>query len=1399
MGVRRGARIWFRRLAVALVLCVASVIAGAYLLLATGWGRSLGTTLINRLASTQSQTVTLGGLEQVIGGQLLLNEVALSDRDGVWAQIGNIAVTYSTSQLLLGTVQLDAVRIGAIRLHRLPRTENETAPADARQTLLPARLLPAPLRSITLAGIEIDEIAIDEQILGVRKRVSLGGNLSAQNAPLMSAADLRFTDLDNGTEIARAVWAIDTGNDDFAVKFSMAEDAGGLVAGLLAIPGHPALGVQIETTGPFSALSGRLAVDLDHQRIASGDLLLALGHDKQQVTATLKGEIASFAPDVIAPLVAGRSDLQFHVSRDGDGNIDIGRARYSSALVKLNAAGRYAPGHDNVDLDFDARMGASGEPVTLRPDQGVAVQFSDLALSGSLRGSLQRAVLQIKGAVAAASYGDAILENARLTLASDDVNLIGFSATVSARAEIGDVRPGDDNLDPLLAGGVRINTAARLADSSIDATALRIESNHFHASAKGTFNLATRRAEGVVNATIMKSATGVYRQLFADDDARLRATLASEDNRLTIKALEMESANLGARLAGWLDGDAFALNGDLTLARLSALHAKIAGQATLKLSAKGDFSNPGGRIDLSTRDLTFDGERLRNLHGEIEGSLADGVSLDVRGDFRGEEVRASAHYVQADDRTRRLSDIVVLAPASRISGALAISPDGMAMGTLDFDLSDLSQIAPLVLQEQLAGALAGSIRLHADDTGQSAQAHARAPEFHAQGIVAKGLDIHLNATDIRRNPIIDGQVSLQNVQSAEQRVENLQFAVSGGPDRFPVRISAVYDGQPAKITALVTRADEAINIVVERLAARYQSIPLALSRAASISLAGNTVALDIPELNTGAGRISATGTLGQQLDLDLDVTRMPLALIDHFAPTGQSLQGALDGQVKLTGTLENPRVSYGYTATGLSVAASREAKFAALDVTGKGAFADDSLSMSNRISGGGIGATMGGTINTKTQSLDISLDGNFPFEYFAQPLSRAGMGLTGAATLQAQATGSASTPKIRGKLVVSGAQVVDVASKLAVSDISGTADFDNERIRVPGLTGKIGSSGRLGISGQASLRPADALASDFAITVRDAIFDDGVVSAKFNAAVRLAGPLAKGGEIGGTATIAQATITIPEKFPNVVSPVEIKHKDASSAVRRQAEAFAPKPSRGTSGAGMKLAVRVDAPRRIYVRGRGLDAELGGSLTIAGTTSQPEITGIISMRRGRIDLLTRRFDFESGQVAFSGPLQPSLDFTASTRSAGHIYSIVVRGPASEPEFLFRSSPSLPQDEIIARMFFGKSLSSLSALQIAQLASAVATLSGTGSGPGMLERLRNLSGLDNIDVKTNERGETTVGVGGYLNERTYVNVEKGTSAASGKVRIDLEITDTLKARGETSADGNTKAGIFFEKDY
>ena len=162
--------------------------------------------------------------------------------------------------------------------------------------------------------------------------------------------------------------------------------------------------------------------------------------------------------------------------------------------------------------------------------------------------------------------------------------------------------------------------------------------------------------------------------------------------------------------------------------------------------------------------------------------------------------------------------------------------------------------------------------------------------------------------------------------------------------------------------------------------------------------------------------------------------------------------------------------------------------------------------------------------------------------------------------------------------------------------------------------------------------------------------------------------------------------------------------------------------------------------------------------------------------------------------------PTLDFAATSSVNSSTVTVTITGEATNPKFAFSSSPAAPEDEVLAQLVFGRAMGSLSAVQIAQLAQAAAVLAGVGGSTSLLDNLQGQLGVDDIDVKTDEEtGDTSVSVGKYLNDRTYLSIEKGSQPGSGKAAIDLNVGRGVKLRGEATDSGETKGGIFFEREY
>jgi len=222
----------------------------------------------------------------------------------------------------------------------------------------------------------------------------------------------------------------------------------------------------------------------------------------------------------------------------------------------------------------------------------------------------------------------------------------------------------------------------------------------------------------------------------------------------------------------------------------------------------------------------------------------------------------------------------------------------------------------------------------------------------------------------------------------------------------------------------------------------------------------------------------------------------------------------------------------------------------------------------------------------------------------------------------------------------------------------------------------------------------------------------------------------------------------------------------------------------------------NAPDRVFVRGRRLDAALGGTLHIGGTTAQVVPAGAFELIRGRLDILQQRFVLSDGRADLQGSFVPTLDLRADTESRnGTAISIIVQGPATAPLISFSSSPELPQDEVLAQLLFGRDLASITPLQAVQLAAAVGTLAGRGGG-GLIAGIRTELGVDDFDVVTGDDGSAALRIGKHIADNVYTDVTIGTET---EVNINLDLTRDITVTGTVSGAGETSLGIYYERDY
>ena len=577
-----------------------------------------------------------------------------------------------------------------------------------------------------------------------------------------------------------------------------------------------------------------------------------------------------------------------------------------------------------------------------------------------------------------------------------------------------------------------------------------------------------------------------------------------------------------------------------------------------------------------------------------------------------------------------------------------------------------------------------------------------------------------------------------------------------------------------------------------------------------VSVIGNTTAekVNLTATLTGPDALnsSISGTVALQsmkMELAGKLNAFPLALIDRAAG-GQGVRGLVTGGFNLLGTPAKPRVNFDLDGSNISVSAMRDNGIAPLAFRTSGSFVNNVITLPDaRVTGAdSMNFSLSGRIPLQLDGLNAAAEGTVPLSVLNVALARNGLSASGTGNVSLRATGSITVPDLSGTMTLSGGTFVSAAANMRLEDVNINASFAGNKLNLSRASARNSRGGTIEANGAITIDPVAGFPIDLTTSVRDLRYTDGrLATALANGSLNMSGALLRQSQISGEVDIEELEFSLVQQLGTKKSyQLDVQHINITPRVRQTLDRadISETPEREVQpDSDISFDVTVNAPNQVFVRGRGVDAELGGSLKLTGTSRNLKPLGQFNLIRGRINILARRIELDEGNILFEGTLDPKIYLLARTISDDVEATVTLEGPASKPVLAFSSVPELPQDEVLARLVFDNSLASLSALQVAQLATAAGELSGR-TGPSFFSQLRDATGLDDLDFETDNQGTTTVRVGKYIQDNVYSSIEAD-NRGSSRATVNLDINQNFTAKGTLDSDGNTSFGIFFEKDY
>jgi translocation and assembly module TamB len=1380
--------------------------------------------------SGEGRQVSIRGFAGALSGRATLDSLTVSDDQGEWLTLNDVVLDWNRGALFRGRLEVAELSAAEILLPRLATpAESDEAPVPEASGSFSLPELPV---SVSIDKIAAGRVVIGQPVFGVEALVSVAGAVRLEGGEGSANLVLEKLDAPGGIMLDAAY---SNANEVLALDLKVSEGPDGIVAALLDLPGRPSVDFSVSGEAPITAYAADISLATEGAERLTGRIATSQPAGSEDGTlrtvVTLFGDIAPIFNPEYQPFFGPDVRLGAAITSFPDGRLSIEDLDISAASLQLG--GGLLIGSDKLpdEIRLSGEI-ASEQGAVLLPLPGVETRIDRMDLDvtfDAAEGDTWTGAFEIAGLDRPGFAAESLTLDGRGRIMSGDARAV--TAALSFRASALDLGTPDaaDAIGELVTGRADIDWAS---GAPLSLRTLTIEGESY--ALNGSMELALEEAGPAVSGQARVSADEL--SAFSGLAGRTLGGSISVETRFAAQPLaglfdvsaKGESRNLivsqpqaDGILAGSASLDVEATRDEtgisLRLTTLETPNASLTGQASLKsggssLSLAGTLADAALVLPQVSGPIRLNAAALEDMDRvwswQLETAL-EGTRLTAEGnavDIYGTPVIAAAGRFEADD----LSDFAALA-GRPLAGRIETDFSGEVVADLSRASVRLKGTASdLKVDDPRADALlAGPVALDLDGSMAGEVVSLRDSTID-------GPRIRLRANGILVPEVgrfdLDGWIADASLVLEGAPAEPLEFAAEGQQDNRDWRFRTSAEGAGLSLEAEGLALDPLgpEPAVDGQLRARVENL------AVLSDLAGRTLA--------GRLELQASGSVTADLTrFDVDATASGGGLRIGQAEADRLLAGDLaatlkarrDGGAIEIGTLNLSTGLLTASASGALASDGSEIDIEArlaeigsfvsgfsgpLAVSGTiGQSADRNYIVDIAANGpGGAEANTSGSIAPDFSTVDLRVTGRAPLGFantFIAPRV-----VSGDADFNLTLSGPPALSSVSGQISSSGARFIAPTLGLVMNEISLNTALSGGRAQIS-LAGQVENGGQVSVEGPLTLSaPFNA---DLGIVLRGVVLQDPrLYETSVDGRIAISGPLTGGARISGDLALGETNIRIPSSGLGGAGAVpEILHLNEPPPVRgtRSRAGLLESENGGDKAGGIAypIDIIVNAPSRIFIRGRGLESEFGGSLRIAGDSANVVPIGAFNLIRGRLDILGQRLALEEATVTIQGSFLPVVRIRATTQTDEYTIAVIVAGPVSDPEISFTSEPDLPQEEVLARLIFGRGLDTLSPIQAARLALAVRTLAGRG-GEGVVGNIRQGAGLADLDVTTDSDGNAAVRAGAYLGENLYTDVTVGSNGES-ELNLNLDVSKSFTLKGSVTNEGETSVGIFYERDY
>lgn len=1343
-------RLW-RRIAIGAFVTIVAIVIILRLFAMSPMARNIVESRLEAM-TVRGQSFEIDGLSGDLLGRLQVDRLRVRDANGIWLTSNDVTLDWSPVSYLSQHIHVREVSSARLNILRRP-------------TLAPGKSQGGGIQRFTLDVLAVSDLSLDDGVAGPAQTYALSGQIRTHRRTGSLALDLAPQTHSGDRITAELDWG---GAIPLRGEMNIFGAPSGLIATLVQAPEGEPLSGDLTAQGSLSNWQ------IQAQGNVGGAPILDLDLSRQAGAYQAQGQFALDTLGIFEPLQARLGSQARFVGRV-NAQQDM-FATLETETLSAQASGELSWLRNGILIERLSSQISRADATALT--NLTSLDLAELALDGTLSITGPEQIFDGQMTIPRLTYGTytgtGVATDGRLRLTEASLDI---ASTIS----VDQLDGVPANLATLLAGPVSANVTAqydrndralRVMDStletrSLDATLQGTLENQGSLALAGTMSSPALPYISEINGSW--SLTGPspdevrlkfdgevdadrdLESLFAliGDDAQLRLSILVQPEKLSLEAASLSAASLSATAKARLENGRLSGQSQIDARSVSSQSVSLENLAA-ELTVSGVAAAPRLQLDADIDSFKYAGQTLTDLAITTDTLLGGDNAYLLAASAIYQDQPLALDFAGRRDAAMLLVDRLNATWATLSAdgaGKLALVTPSASQLDLNIagSISDLAEIdAEISYQDEL---LAGHINLQETAFGPLALDQASA---------------NLSG----RWPRFTGELTYQ----AELETPGGRQSLAGA------------HGVHANVIARSFELDGAATLADQTLAF---AVPLVVTLESGLQASGQILGfgghadLALEPLQTGQSSIRISNIAVQKLGPLLNRPAL-LGRLDAEATIGLS-DGQLAGTAHGTITGLTRGVSDA-PATDLILDAivDSDSLVATLQTEGADQDLDFVARATAQIHHSG---TLLSIRHASGTAIPVSISGDGPIEPLWAIAAPTDLRVEGHARVDID-NGTGDTWRFQGPILLEDGVFEDGITGIHLTDIDVDAALRPDGIDVQSARAAGRRSGFVDASGSYKFDGSGSVTLNLN---RLNALNRSDVSAIVSGSAEI-DRRNKRTSISGDLELDEARINL-EKLPRAgyttLDVVFADQRDNNDQTAPAREAIA-------------LSVNVSADRRIFVTGSGVDTEWGVTARVTGSPGRPNITGRANLVRGEADLLSRRFRFSEGQIRFVGdPRESQLLIRAERTSDEVTSSITLLGSLMDPEIALGSNPSLPDDEILSRVLFGRSPSELSPLQAAQLAGAAAQLAG-GDALNLVGQLQEATGLDRLDIGLDDAGAATLSTGKYLSDDIYLEIESGVSGAPG-VALEWTPLENVAVDAEIDPELGPKVAIQWKRDF